>query len=104
VPRNTEITRGHEVEFYPDDVAFVVGFVGFIEAALKDEKAVIVVATESHCNSVLQRLQEHGVDTNVDWAAATCSLTFRKVSRASPTSASSFCINGLCARSGLCCC
>jgi len=25
VPRNTEITRGHEVEFYPDDAAFVVG-------------------------------------------------------------------------------
>jgi DNA-binding NarL/FixJ family response regulator len=62
VPRNTEISRGHEVEFYPDDAAFVVGFASFIEAALQAGKAVIVVATESHCKSVLQRLQEHGGD------------------------------------------
>ncbi|MGA8489488.1 MAG: response regulator [Terriglobales bacterium] len=64
VPGNAEITRGHEVEFYPDDAAFAVGFASFIEATLEAEKAVIVVATESHCQSVLQKLQEHGVDIN----------------------------------------
>jgi len=58
----TEITRSHEVAFYSDDAAFVVGFTRFIEAALEAGDAVIVVATESHWKSLLQRLQEHGVD------------------------------------------
>jgi KaiC/GvpD/RAD55 family RecA-like ATPase len=40
----------------------VVGFTHFIEAALKAGKALIVVATESHRKSLLQRLQEQGVD------------------------------------------
>ena len=58
----TEITRSHEVEFYPDDAAFMVGFTRFIEAALESGSAVIVIATESHRKSLLQRLREHGVD------------------------------------------
>jgi DNA-binding NarL/FixJ family response regulator len=57
-----EVTRSHEVEFYSDDAAFVVGFTHFIEAALETGNAVIVVATESHRKSLLQELQEHGVD------------------------------------------
>ena len=57
-----EIPRSHEVEFYSDDAAFVVGFTPFIEAALEAGNAVIVIATESHRKSLLQRLQEHGVD------------------------------------------
>ena len=60
--RNREIARRHEVEFYPDDAALVVGFSHFIETALEAGDAVIVVATESHRKSLLQRLQEHGVD------------------------------------------
>ena len=59
---HAEITRSHEVEFYSDDAAFVVGFTRFIEAALETGNAVIVVATESHRKSLLQRLQEQGVD------------------------------------------
>ena len=62
VLRKTEITRSHEVEFYSDDAAFVAGFTRFIEAALEAGNAVIVVATDSHRKSLLQRLQEHGVD------------------------------------------
>ena len=58
----TKITRSHEVEFYSDGPAFVVGFTRFIEAALVAGNAVIVVATESHRKNLLQRLQEHGVD------------------------------------------
>jgi CheY-like chemotaxis protein len=65
VLRKAEITRSHEVEFYSDDAAFVVGFTRFIEAALEAGDAVIVVATESHRKSLLQRLQEHGVDVAV---------------------------------------
>jgi len=57
-----EITRSHEVDFYSDDAAFVVGFTRFIEAALESGTAVIVVATESHRKSLFQRLREHGVD------------------------------------------
>jgi DNA-binding NarL/FixJ family response regulator len=60
--RRTEITRIHEVEFYSDNAAFVVGFTRFIEAALDSGNAVIVVATDSHRKSLLQRLREHGVD------------------------------------------
>jgi DNA-binding NarL/FixJ family response regulator len=59
----SEISRSHEVEFYSDDAAFVVGFARFIEAALEAGNAVIAVTTESHQKSLLQRLQEYGVDT-----------------------------------------
>jgi DNA-binding NarL/FixJ family response regulator len=62
LPTKMEITRSHQVEFYSDDAAFVVGFSCFIEAALRSGGAVIVVATESHRTSLFQRLQEHGVD------------------------------------------
>jgi DNA-binding NarL/FixJ family response regulator len=61
-PRRGEITRSHEVEFYSDDAAFVVGFTRFIEAALEAGNAVIVVVTESHQKSLLQRFQEHRVN------------------------------------------
>jgi DNA-binding NarL/FixJ family response regulator len=57
-----EIARRHEVAFYSDDAAFVVGFTRFIEAALESGNAVIVVATESHRKSLLSRLREHSVD------------------------------------------
>jgi CheY-like chemotaxis protein len=60
--QDTEIPRRHEVEFYSDDAAFVAGFTLFIEAALEAGNAVIVIATESHRKSLLQRLQEHDVD------------------------------------------
>ena len=63
---HAEITRSHEVRFFSDDASFLTGFTRFIEAALNARKAVIVVATDSHQKSLLQRLREHGVD----WAAA----------------------------------
>jgi DNA-binding NarL/FixJ family response regulator len=56
------ITRCHEVQFYSDDASFLAGFSRFVEAALEAGNAVVVVATESHRNSLLQRLQVHGVD------------------------------------------
>ncbi len=62
VPKKTGINRSHEVRFYPDDDAFVLGFTGFIEAALKAGDAVIAVTTESRQKGLLQRLQEHGGD------------------------------------------
>jgi DNA-binding NarL/FixJ family response regulator len=62
VLRKAEITRSHEVEFYSEDAAFVVGFTRFIEASLRIGNAAIVVATEAHRESLLRRLQENGVD------------------------------------------
>jgi len=56
------IPRNHEVQFYSDDVSFLVGLTRFIEAALEAGSAVIVVATESHRQSLLQGLQAHGMD------------------------------------------
>ena len=62
-PRKGEIARRHEAQFYSDDASFLTGMTRFIEAALNAGNAVIVVATESHRNSLFQRLQAHGVDT-----------------------------------------
>jgi hypothetical protein len=62
VPIKAEIPRSHEAQFYSDDASFLRGFTRFIEAALKDGKAVIVVATESHRNSLFQRLQARGLN------------------------------------------
>jgi len=59
-----EISRAHEVEFYSDDEAFVIGFADRIEAALEAGNALIVVATESHRKSLVARLQEQGMDIN----------------------------------------
>ncbi|MGA6985024.1 MAG: response regulator [Terriglobales bacterium] len=63
VPRKSKVARSHEVEFYSDDAGFVAGFAYRIEAALAAGNAVIVVATESHRKSLLQKLREDGVDT-----------------------------------------
>jgi len=52
--------RNHEVQFYSDESAFLVGFTSFIEATLKAENAVIVVATEPHQISLLERLRAGG--------------------------------------------
>jgi DNA-binding NarL/FixJ family response regulator len=62
VSRRAEITRSHEAQFYSDDAAFLVGFTCFIDAALKAGNAVIVVATEPHQKSLLQRLQAQGLN------------------------------------------
>jgi DNA-binding NarL/FixJ family response regulator len=58
VPGKT--VRSHEVQFYADDESFVDGFTRYIEAALLNGNAVIIVATESHRKSLLQTLQDHG--------------------------------------------
>src|ERR1700735_4022224 len=57
-----DATRNHEVEFYADDAAFVIGFTRFIEAALVAGNTVIAVVTESHRRSLLEKLRQHGVD------------------------------------------
>ena len=60
--RKAKVARCHEVQFYSDDSSFLNRFARFVEAALMAGNAVIVVATDSHRNSLLQRLQTRGVD------------------------------------------
>jgi CheY-like chemotaxis protein len=59
---NIETVHNHEVEFFSDDVSFLEGFTQFIGAALRAGNAVIVLATKSHRDSLLSRLQTHGLD------------------------------------------
>lgn len=60
--RKTEIPLRHEVQFYSDDAILLDGLTQFVEAALKVGNAAIVVATESHRDSLHLRLQSHGLD------------------------------------------
>jgi DNA-binding NarL/FixJ family response regulator len=60
--RRMEIDCRHEVCLYSDDASLLDGFTQFIGAALKSGSAVIVIATESHRDGLLPRLQAHGLD------------------------------------------
>jgi DNA-binding NarL/FixJ family response regulator len=62
VPKGVNSTHNHEVQFFSDDAAFLLGLARFIEAALKDGKPVIVVATESHRKGLLEMLLARGID------------------------------------------
>ena len=57
-----EISRRHEVAFYPDDASFEDGIAQFANSVLEDGCAVIVVATKSHCAGIRRRLEDDGVD------------------------------------------
>ena len=61
-PQGIEIVHRHEVGFYSDDNSLLDGFTHFIGTALKAGNAVIVVASESHRNNLLPRLQANGLD------------------------------------------
>jgi DNA-binding NarL/FixJ family response regulator len=65
-PQDIEIVHRHQVGFYSDDAGLLDGFTQFIGTALKAGNAVIVVATESHRDSLLLRLQANGLDVGDD--------------------------------------
>jgi len=54
----------HEVLFYSDESVLLDTVTRFIAAALKADNAAIVLATRSHRESLLQRLETGGVDTD----------------------------------------
>jgi len=60
--RSMEIPRRHAAGFYSDDQCLSDDLTEFIGAALMVGNAAIVVATESHRDSLLQRLQTYGSD------------------------------------------
>ena len=62
VPGMPKTTHSHEVHFYSDDEAFILGLVPFVEAALSAGNPVIVMATESHRKNLFQTLVTRGMD------------------------------------------
>jgi DNA-binding NarL/FixJ family response regulator len=52
----------HEVQFYADDAAFLVGFARFISTALEAGSVVIVAATDAHRDGLVMRLQLQGLN------------------------------------------
>jgi DNA-binding NarL/FixJ family response regulator len=59
---NIQTSHRHEVQFYSDDAIFLDSFTTFIGSALEAGNAVIVVATDSHRESLLPRLRARGLD------------------------------------------
>ena len=60
--QSMEIARRHEAGFHSDDASLLDDITQFIGTALKAGNAAIVVATESHRNRLLPRLQADGLD------------------------------------------
>ena len=61
---DAKVPRRHEAQFYTDDAVFLDSFTRFLGAALKAGDVAIVVATESHRSSLLQRLRAQGIDVD----------------------------------------
>ncbi len=61
ISKNTDSTHSHALQLYADDEAFLLGLTGCVEAALKAKYPIIVVVTESHRASLLERLKARGV-------------------------------------------
>lgn len=60
--RKVEIAHRHDAHFYSNDDFLLDGFTRCIVTALNGGSAVIVFASESHRNSLIFRLQAHGID------------------------------------------
>jgi len=60
----TVVRPRHEVQFYCADWVLVESFGRFVTGALKVGNAAIVIATESHRESLIDRLNREGLDIN----------------------------------------
>jgi DNA-binding NarL/FixJ family response regulator len=60
--RKVKIAHRHDAHFYSNDDFLLDGFTQFIVTALNLGSAVIVFASESHRNTLMSRLQAHGID------------------------------------------
>jgi DNA-binding NarL/FixJ family response regulator/uncharacterized protein YheU (UPF0270 family) len=60
--RKSESAHRHEAHFYSDDESFLDRVTQFVRTALQAGSAVIVIATESHQEGLLPRLQTNGID------------------------------------------
>ena len=65
---NLEVTSGtkararHDVQFYSDEMAFLDSAARFVAGALRADGAAIVIATDCHRESLIQRLKADGFD------------------------------------------
>ena len=62
VPPSDLHLHNHQAHFYSDDESRLAAFTAFIESALKAGTVAIVLTTQSHQDSLVQRLQSRGVD------------------------------------------
>ncbi len=62
----TKAPHRHEVLFYPDDAVFLDSCTRFITAALGVGDVAAVVATESHRDSLFERLKAEGLDVDAE--------------------------------------
>ena len=62
----TKAPHRHEVLFYPDDAVFLDSCARFITAALGAGDVAAVVATESHRDSLFERLKAEGLDLDAE--------------------------------------
>jgi DNA-binding NarL/FixJ family response regulator len=60
--RNADVSSRHHVLFYSDDEYFLNALAQFVGSALEAMNSAIVIATESHRNDLLFRLQAAGLD------------------------------------------
>jgi len=87
--RTPAIAGRHEAGFYSDDQRLLDDVTLFIGTALKAGNAAIVVATESHQEGLLPRLQGHGLDV------AAAIEQGRYISLVAADSLSTFMVNGM---------
>jgi len=62
--RKGVISPWHECHFYSNEESLLAGFTGFIETALTAGRVAIVIASQSHRESVLRRLRLDAIDIN----------------------------------------
>jgi DNA-binding NarL/FixJ family response regulator len=66
-PEHTPEVNGpwrHEARFYTGETFFLDSFTRFLKTALKSGDVAIVLATESHRKSIVQRLRGEGIDVD----------------------------------------
>lgn len=88
-PHNTLAVGHHEVLFYSDDQRLVEGVTQFIGSALKGGNAAIVVATDSHRDSLFRGLQTYGLDVGA------CIEQGRYIALDAAHTLSTFLVNGV---------
>lgn len=69
---NVQVPCRHEILFCSDDQDLLGGLAEFIAAALRAGNPALVVATEPHRKSLLQRLRENGVAVDAATRQRTC--------------------------------
>jgi DNA-binding NarL/FixJ family response regulator len=87
--RSIESAHRHDVGFYSDDAGLLDDLTQFVGPALKAGNAAVVVATESHRDSLLPRLQAYGLDIG------TAIERGRYISVDAADAVSTFMINGM---------